>query len=151
MKDFTTQNTNSRVVINCAPTDEVKRLKQTIVKEIQKSPLSLNLKGGMNALDQEIDLSGSLEFIKNVLLGIDCSDEFDEAIYACLRHCTYRTTEQITKDLFDRCPEAREDYYEIIFACIEENLRPFLKSLVSTLKMRFQNSTLLQKLGSENE
>lgn len=154
MKEFNAENTGNRIVINCATIDEVKRLKQVIVKEIQKSPLGLKLIGSNeDILNKEIDIVGILEFIKNVLLGIESSDEFDEAIYNCLKHCTYKSTYRIDKQLFDNAqiPEAREDYYEIVLACVEENMRPFLKSLVSTLRTRFQNNEILQKLNLVQE
>lgn len=150
MKEFNAQNTGNRVVINTASLDEVKRLKQVIISEIKKSPLGLKIIGSGDVAEREVDISGILEFVKNVLLGIECSDEFDEAIFACLKHCTYKTTYQITKNLFDdkQCAEAREDYYEIVIECIEENLRPFIKSLVSMFKTKVQNNTLFQKLST---
>ena len=151
MKEFNAQNTGNRVVINTATLNEVKKLKQVIVKEISKSPLGLKVIGNGDVLEREIDISGVLDFVKNVLLGIECSDEFDNAIFECLKHCTYKTTYQITRDLFEttQCPEAREDYYEIIVECIEENLRPFLKSLVSTFKTKVQNNAFIQKLSQQ--
>ena len=51
------------------------------------------------------------------------------------------TTYRIDESLFDKVPAAREDYYEIIISCIEENLHPFIKSLVSKWK------TLAPKIG----
>ena len=150
MKEFNAQNTGNRVVINTATLSEVKKLKQVIVKEISKSPLGLKVIGKGDILEREVDISGVLDFVKNVLLGIECSDEFDDAIFECLKHCTYKTTFQITRDLFEQgqCPEAREDYYEIVIECIEENLRPFLKSLVSTFKTKVQNNAFIQKLSA---
>ena len=150
MKEFNATNTGNRVVINCASLSETKKLKQVIVKELQKSPLGLKIIGQTkDILEKDVDITGVIEFIKNVLLGIDCSEEFDDAVFQCLRHCTYKSTYKIDKDLFeqDKCPEAREDYYEIIIACVEENLRPFLKSLVSMWKTHLQNNEALQKLS----
>lgn len=150
MKEFNAENTGNRVVINVASLAEVKRLKQVIVSEMSKHPLGIKLLGSGEVLDRQVDISGVLEFIKNVVLKVECSDEFDDAIFDCLKHCTYKTTYQITRDLFesDKCIEAREDYYEIIFECIEENLRPFIKSLISTFKTKVANNTLIQKLSS---
>ena len=151
MKQFKAQNTGNKVIINCATLDETKKLKQAIIEELKKSPLGLKIIGQSKDLfEKEVDVTGVIEFIKNVLLGIDCSDEFDSAVFQCLRHCTYKDVYKIDKELFerDRCPEAREDYYEIIIACVEENLRPFLKSLVSLWKTHFQSNETFQKLGA---
>ena len=41
----------------------------------------------------------------------------------------------------------KKDYYEIIVACIEENLRPFLKSLISTWKTHSDLTEYVQKLS----
>lgn len=150
MKDFNAECTGNRIVINCAPIKDVLQLKKVIASEIKKNPLGFKLKGDNELLvDKEIDLANILEFVKNTLLSIDSSDEFDEAIYNCLRVCTYKTTYRIDKDLFDnpQIPEAREDYYEIILSCIEENLRPFLKSLISMWKTRVQNGNFAQLLS----
>lgn len=150
MKDFEAQNTGNRIVINCAPIKDVLLLKKVIANEIKKNPFAFKLKGDAELLvDKEIDLACILEFVKNTLLSIDSSDEFDEAIYNCLKVCTYKTTYKIDKELFDnpQIPEAREDYYEIILACIEENLRPFLKSLISMWKMHVQNGKFTQMLN----
>ena len=148
MKEFNATNTGNRVIISCASFEDVKRLKQVILKEIMKSPLGINIVGKVNNLfETDINLSGIIEFIKNLLIGLDASDEFEEAIFKCLIRCTYKTTYKIDKDLFDtKCPEAREDYYEIITACIEENLNPFIKSLISVLKTRLSQNAIIQGL-----
>ena len=148
MKEFSATCTGNRVIINCASLDDVKRLRKIIVKELQKSPMGVSiLANTQNILDTDVDLSGVLEFIKNFLLGLDASDEFEDAVFKCLQKCTYKTTYQINKELFDTiAPEAREDYYEIVVSCVEENLRPFVKSLVSVLKTRLSQTALVQGL-----
>lgn len=140
MKEFKTVNTGNKVIINCAPTRDVLRLKEVILKEMIKQPLGLRLKESQGdikeLLDKEVDMLGVIEFIKNTILSIDTSQDFLDAVFECLKYCTYKSTYKIDMDLFDNksVPEAREDYYEIIVACIEENLRPFAKSLVSMWK-----------------
>lgn len=143
MIEITTQNGQKRLRINCATTKEVKELKRVILKELTKHPLGLKLLGNdKDFLDKEVDFSGVLEFIKNVVISIDTSEEFDSAIYACLSHCTYDNTRAVNEQLFDDNETAREDYYEIVFACIEENLKPFIKSLVSMWKIQSQRMDL---------
>ena len=150
MKDFNAENTGNRIVINCAPIKDVLQLKKVITDELKSNPLNFKLTGNSELLvDKELDISGILEFVKNALLSIDGSEVFEEAIFNCLRVCTYKTTFKIDRELFDnpQIPEAREDYYEIILACIEENLRPFLKSLISTWKTHIQNGKIAQLLN----
>ena len=150
MKEFKATNTGNKVVINCATTKEVQRLKQVILNEIKKNPIGIKLIGqGPSILEKELDFTGVLDFIKDTLISIDTSEAFQEAIYECLKYCTYKTVYKINEELFDNpeVPEAREDYYEIIVACIEENLRPFLKSLISTWKTHTDLTEYVQKLS----
>ena len=150
MKEFKAQNTGNRIVINCAPTKDVTRLKQVIFNEIKKSPIGIKLINGEGSFfDKEIDFTGVLDFIKNTLIGIDISEDFEEAIFNCLQYCTYKSTYKIDRDLFDneQIPEAREDYYEIIYLCVEENLRPFIKSLISTWKTHIKGEKINQLLN----
>lgn len=132
MKDFETQNTKSRVVINPAPYKVVTNLKKVLLQEIKNNVIGLKISGDSNnVLEKTIDFTGCIDFIKNVIIGADTSDEVNNAIFDCLKYCTYNTTEKINEELFDKNQEAREDYYEIIISCIEENLKPFMKSLAS--------------------
>lgn len=150
MKEFTCAETGNTVIINCAPMKDVQKLKKVIFNEIRKSPIGIKLTDGDKTFfEKEIDFTGVIDFIKNTLIGIDTSDEFMEAIYSCLQYCTYKKVYKIDEALFDNevVPEARQDYYEIIFACIEENLRPFIKSLISTWKTHIKATTFVQQLG----
>lgn len=151
MKEFKTTCTGNAVIINCATMKEVQRLKSVIFNEIRKSPIGIKLIGGETSLfEKEMDFTGIFDFIKNTLIGIDTSEEFNDAIFDCLKHCTYKKVHKITEELFDNeaVPEARQDYYEIIFACIEENLRPFIQSLISTWKTHIKDGKLAQLFGT---
>ena len=153
MKEFKSQNTGNTIIINCAPTGIVLRLKKVILSELTKYPLGFKLKENRNnikeLLNNEVDFVGIVEFIKNVIISIDTSEEFLDVIFECLQYCTYKKTYKINMDLFDdkSVPEAREDYYEIIFACVEENLRPFVKSLISLWKTHISTRQIDQLLG----
>ena len=150
MKEFKATNTGNKVIINCAKVKEVQRLKQVILNEVKKNPIGIKLIGqGPSVLEKELDFTGILDFIKDTLISIDTSEEFNEAIFNCLQYCTYKTVYKIDEALFDNdeIPEAREDYYEIILACVEENLRPFLKSLISMWKTHSNITEYVQKLS----
>lgn len=150
MKEFKATNTGNKIIINCAKTREVQRLKNVILKEMKKSPIGIKLTGGENTFfEKEMDFTGVIDFIKDTLISIETSDEFNEAIFECLKYCTYKTVYKIDEALFDneQVPEAREDYYEIIIACLEENLRPFFKSLISMWKTHTNIVESIQKLS----
>ena len=143
-KEVKLQNSGKVLIINTATTEEVIVLKNCLLEEIKKHPLGLKLLGNTQSIfDKQVDFTAVFDFIKNVLISIDTSETTTNAIFDCLKHCVYDKTHKVTLSLFDEVEEAREDYYEIIFACIEENLKPFIKSLVSMWKTR------LVKLGKD--
>lgn len=136
-KEIKLQNSGKMLIINTASTAEVKYLKNVLLEEFKKYPLGLRLLGNTESIfDKQVDFTSVFDFIKNVLISVDISETAENAIFDCLKHCVYDRTHKVTLDLFDEIEEAREDYYEIIFACIEENLKPFIKSLVSMWKIQ---------------
>ena len=143
MRDFTAENTGNRIVINCAKMHEVTALKKALLKEFKNNSLGIKIKGdNEDLLNREVDFTPTIDFIKNVVIGLEMSCDLENALFDCLKYCTYKTAYKIDRELFDeKCIESREDYYEIIIACIEENLKPFMKSLVSAWK------TLTPRLG----
>lgn len=135
-KEIKLQNSGKMLIINTATTAEVKYLKNALLEELKQYPLGLKLLGNTQSIfDKQVDFTSVFDFIKNVLISIDISETAENAIFDCLKHCVYDKTHKVTQDLFDEVEGAREDYYEIIFACIEENLKPFIKSLVSMWKI----------------
>ncbi len=82
-----------------------------------------------NAIERELAASGGLN-IPTVLL-VDSSDAVDAAIWPCLVRCLYNG-EKITEQTFDKS-SARADYYDIVIACVKENLGPLAQSLLSKL------------------
>ena len=150
MKEIKSMQTGNAIVINCAPMRSVQRLKQVILNEVKKNPIGIKLVGGdKSILEKELDFTGVIDFLKDILIGIDTSDDFTDAIFECLQYCTYKKVYKIDEALFDNeaVPEARQDYYEILYACVEENLRPFIQSLISTWKTHIKDGNLLQSLN----
>ena len=95
-----------------------------------------------NALDKikdlkNIELSTLFSEIANLLVVADTSNGFERAVMECLSVCICDDTHAITEQYFNDCPALWEDYYEIVSNCVEVNLRPFFKSLVSELQTRF--------------
>ncbi len=108
MTDFIAPS-GARIVINFAPWKNAKMLKNAIERELARG------KG--------YDLATALM--------VDSSEEVDAALWPCLIRCT-RNDEKIVETTFDSA-EARKDYYDIIEACVKENLRPLAESLISKL------------------
>lgn len=136
MKDFITSNTGKRVVVNCATMSEVMELKREILKALKDHKFGNDLiTGKEDLLNKDINITEIINFLKDILISMDISKELEDVIFKCLGHCTYDTVHVINRELFDTInPQARADYYEIIFACIEENLSPFMQSLISAWK-----------------
>jgi hypothetical protein len=117
MSEFTAKS-GAKVVINVAPWADAKRLKAAIEKEASASGI-------------KFDLKADISTIVSTMLSIDSSPVVDAALWPCLARCT-RADAKITEATFDKV-DAREDYYEIMNACLLENFRPLFESLLSVL------------------
>ena len=147
-KEIKLKNSGKTLIINTASVQEAKMLKNVLFSEIKKFPLGVKLLGNTESIfDKQVDFTAVLDFIKDVLISIDTSEEAESVIFDCLKHCVYDKVHKVTPDLFDVVEEAREDYYEIIFSCVEENLKPFIKGLISELSTRLQKLDRNQMLN----
>lgn len=140
--EFTTQNRQKEVVINLASFQNASNLRKAVMKSIIEADFAKGLdKGSLESLD----FSSLLDIGVKLILNADTSENFEKAIFECLKNCLYDGQHKITQQMFDDIPEAREDYYEIVSKCVEENLRPFFKSLVSEFQTR------MGKLGTSQK
>lgn len=105
-KNFETAS-GAEVIINEAPFEDAMNLKNAIIREIGNDKFQATF--------------------------IDSTPAIYAAIWPCLLKCNYNG-QKITKATFEE-PKVREDYYEVINACVEENLRPFLKGLGSAFNL----------------
>lgn len=134
--EFVTKNTQKQVKINPASFKEASALKRAVMK----IALQGDILKGVSLSQLNLSTSGMLTGLIQGVIGLDVSEEFENALMACLARCIYDEKYSINSQLFDDKPEIREDYYEIAVKCCEENLRPFFKSLVSELKARFNQA-----------
>lgn len=118
MKEFITQNL-ATVKINIASFSEAIILKNAIQKAFVESGV-------------RIKTEDNLEDILNLIMALDSNESVNKAIFRCLSRCLYNNI-RITEELFED-EKIREDYYEIIFGCLEVNLKPFIKALFFKLK-----------------
>ena len=131
---ITTQNGKKNLVINPASFQTAINLKKAAAKCL----LDAGITKDMNF--QGLDISLLIDKGLELLCSAETSDDFERALFECLQACYIDENgikNKITRDIFDEKPELREDYYEIISNCIEVNLRPFFKSLVTEFKARF--------------
>lgn len=136
--EFITTNTKKTVKIVPATFKDASDLKKETMKCLNKSDVLKNI--DVNNISNT-NTKGIFDSLANLIISLDTSVEFENAVFKCLERCIYDDKFSITQQLFDDKPELREDYYEIVTKCCEVNLRPFFKSLSSELSTRLnQNS-----------
>ena len=131
-KELKGQN-GARIVINSASFKKATALKKAIEKELLKTNISLDAKS-LKDINEKYSMVEFINMAKNFIFSCETSDEFEKVLFDCLEYCLYDNI-PIREQLFDDVPEAREDYYIIIFECIKENIVPFFKSLPSKLSI----------------
>lgn len=102
MKEFTSSS-GAKVVINSASFKDANNLKINILRDEGAGGYSVNI--------------------------VDTSPAVLAALWPCLAQCLYNDA-KVTPETFE-AEGAREDYYEVLNACVTENLRPFMKGLNS--------------------
>ena len=123
-----TQNNKVKVTINRASWADMNLLKQEAFKCIDIRDIKFNL----------TDTAEFINFCMDILIKAETSESFNYALFRCLKNCLWDDYISITEQLLQDKPEIIDDYYEIASNCIEVNLRPFFKSLVTEFKRRFQ-------------
>lgn len=132
--DIITKNSGKTVEIKPASFQDAINLKKAAAKCLYDAGIVKNLDF------QNIELESLIDKIAELLFCAETSTEVEKALFDCLKSCYIEENgikNKITREIFDEKPELREDYYQIISRCAEENLRPFFKSLVSEFKTRF--------------
>lgn len=141
MKEFKGIN-GAKIVINEAPMRDVKRLRQVIAKELMKQNIDIGNPRSIQELIGTVNnhISTYLNIIKNTLLGLEVSEEFNSIMWQCMKICTY-DEKTITEQLFDDIPEARVDYDLIQKEVIQVNLAPFMKPLLGMFSTLNEETT----------
>ena len=134
MKEFKGSN-KARIVINASTWENVKALRRCFAQELLKQDIDIDNLTSLTELKDKLQGVALLNVIKNIVCSLECSEEFDRVLCKCLADCTYKDIE-ITENLFDDIPEAREDYDVIRIECIKENLKPFFKKVAGMLNIQ---------------
>lgn len=132
--EILTQNGNKNLTIKVAGFQDAINLKKAVAKCLLDAGVVKNLEL------QGLEFVTLIDKIAELLFSAEMSDDFNKAVFECLKYCYIEENgvkNKITPQLFDEKPELREDYYEIVSKCVEVNLAPFFKSLVTEFKTRF--------------
>lgn len=132
--EIITQNGNKNLTIKAAGFQDAINLKKAVAKCMLDAGVVKNLEL------QGLKLVNLIDKIAELLFSAEMSDDFNKAVFECLKYSCIEENgikNKITPQLFDEKPELREDYYEIVSKCVEVNLSPFFKSLVTEFKTRF--------------
>ena len=129
MKEFKGCN-GAKIVINEATWGDVRKLKKVLAIELLKLGIDID-KEFLGQTEENLMVGSKLfQLLKDVYLTLEASDDFNDEIMNCLQYCHYDNI-QIKEHLFDDKPEAREDYYDMVIGCLEVNLAPFIKKVLS--------------------
>jgi hypothetical protein len=132
-KEFTTKN-GATIIINEAPFADAIALKNAAERAIKSTGVNLKL-------------DDNIESLIGIVLALDSDDEVFKKVFKCLER-SLCNKQKITLDIFEESA-MRENYYEIIVACLEVNLLPFFKALFSTLATLQNQQQNLLKSKSE--
>lgn len=130
MKEFTS-STGTKVAIHEASFKDAIALKNSAQKAFLAQGIALSI---------ETDLM-------QAIFALDSNEEVSKNIFKCLARSTYGSL-KITEETFEPV-EARNDYYEIVLACLEVNLLPFFKALTSKLAEAQANKESVLKQQSQ--
>ena len=132
MKEFKGLS-GGKIVINCSSMSNVKKLRKALAVELKKVNIDVGDPKNLAELSGTFkDTNKWINIFKDVLLGLETSESFDNIIMECMKDCTYDNI-MITESFFDDKPEARQDYDRIVMEVVKENLAPFLKGVSGML------------------
>ena len=121
MAQFIAQS-GAKVIINQAPFRDAMALKNAVVSELAKNKIDIS------SISSDMEVGGIL----SAILSIDASEVVFDKVMTCLSRCTYNG-EKIIENTFEDA-SARGDYYDVVLACMKENILPFFQGLLSKLK-----------------
>lgn len=132
MKEFKGLS-GGKIVVNCSSMHNVKKLRKALAVELKKVNIDVGDPKNLAELSGTFkDTNKWINIFKDVLLGLETSESFDNIIMECMKDCTYDNI-MITETFFDDKPEARQDYDRIVMEVVKENLAPFLKGVSGML------------------
>lgn len=132
MKEFKGLS-GGKIVVNCSSMHNVKKLRKALAVELKKVNIDVGDPKNLAELSGTFkDTNKWINIFKDVLLGLETSETFDNIIMECMKDCTYDNI-MITETFFDDKPEARQDYDRIVMEVVKENLAPFLKGVSGML------------------
>ena len=98
--------------------------------ELKNSVYALCTDGKIN-LEVLFGIGGTVEELIKNLMALDANERTHKAIFKCLENSTI-DGKPIREELF-LSPELSEEYYSVMYECLEKNMRPFLNALLRML------------------
>ena len=141
--EYTTES-GKQVVINYAGFKDACELKRQVGLELLKVNVNIN-----DLINKELD-SQSINTFKDLIFTIDSSKEIEDCLFKCLARSLYNNS-KITKELFED-KEVVHEYYDIMIACMRENLSPFFEKQFATLnELLKQVKNILKSLPEKTQ
>lgn len=109
---------------------EIKEASFKDATELKNAVYELSVDGKIN-LDVLFGIGGTMEELIKNLMALDANERTHKAIFKCLENSTL-DGKPIREELF-LSPELSDEYYAVMFECLERNLRPFLRALLRML------------------
>lgn len=140
--EFTAKN-GAQVKIQMAEFGDACALKSAIENAALERGIDLGVTlSNFNIKDTKID-----PFL-SIILAIDSDKKVHDALFNCLKTCTYNSTKIIPATFNSK--DARGAYYEIMIACIKENIFPFFSPLCSMFS-EFLQGVMVTNQSSTSE
>lgn len=109
------------------------KLGQAILRCLMRSGIKLDRESLKNLnlanIMQDPDFISSLT---KAALDVFTDDHIDETFWEMAKKCTYDGL-RVTEELFNNSVDARQDFYQVKFLILKENIMPFFPNLHTTL------------------
>ena len=107
MEEFVTKNSKKTVKIIPASFKDAIALKKEMLKSLKDAGI---IKGITLDSLKNLEVADIINSVATLLISMDISETFDNALFNCLKVCIYDNKHSITPQLFDDIPELQEDY-----------------------------------------
>lgn len=132
-KEFTL-NSGKQLNVTIANWKSAVQLAQSILKCLRHTGVNMTQKEFMSLDFGALFSSPNIvQIITNTALEVFIDDNIDKIFWEMATKCTYDGL-RLTEDVFNNSVEARQDFYQVKFIVLRENLLPFFPKLRTTLE-----------------
>ena len=109
---------------------EIKEASFKDATELKNAVYELSIAGKLD-MDVLFGLGGTAESLIKNLMALDADERTHKALFKCLEN-SLLDGKPIREEIF-LSPELADEYYPVLYECLEKNMLPFLKSLLHML------------------